>query len=135
MVTTYESINPYWQGDYTNIHFKFIPPTPNAYADKDLYLMGQLTDYQLNESTKMRFNPEKGIYENTQFLKQGYYSYGYMLVDKKDESKRIDLDGNYWETENNYTILIYYKSFTDQSDQLIGVAKINTRSDRPGFSF
>ena len=58
-----------------------------------------------------------------------------MLVDKKDESKRIDLDGNYWETENNYTILVYYKSFTDQSDQLIGVAKINTRSDRPGFSF
>ena len=135
LVTTYESINPYWQGDYTNIHFKFVPPNAIAYPGKDLYLMGQLTDYQLNDSNKMNFNQEKGIYENTQFLKQGYYSYGYTLVDKSDPSKRIDMDGNYWETENNYTILVYYKSFIDQADQLIGVAKINTRSDRPGFSF
>ena len=135
LVTTYESINPYWQGDYANLHFKFVPPSGNVYTGKDLYLMGQLTDYQLNESSKMNFNAVKGVYENTQFLKQGYYSYGYTLVDKNDASKRTDIDGNYWETENNYTILVYYKSFTDQSDQLIGVAKINTRSDRPGFSF
>ncbi len=135
LVTTYENINPYWQGDYANIHFKFVPPGGNAYAGKDLYLVGQLTDYQLNENTKMHFNPEKGMYENTRYLKQGYYSYGYTLADKNDASKRTDTDGNYWETENNYTILVYYKSFADQSDQLIGVAKINTRSDRPGFSF
>ncbi len=135
LVTTYESINPYWQGDYANIHFKYVTPTQTPYADKDLYLIGQLTGYQLNENSKMHFNIEKGIYENTLNLKQGYYSYGYTLVDKNDVSKRTDLDGNYWETENNYTILVYYKSFTDQSDQLIGVAKINTRSDRPGFSF
>jgi hypothetical protein len=135
LVTTYESINPYWQGDYANIHFRYVPSGNNAFADKDLYLIGQLTGYQLNESSKMHFNTEKGIYENTQFLKQGYYSYGYALVDKNDPSKRNDLDGNYWETENSYTILVYYKSFTDQADQLIGISQINNRSDRPGFSF
>ena len=135
LVTTYESINPYWQGDYANIHFKYVPPAQTAYTDKDLYLIGQLTGYQLNENNKMHFNTEKGLYENTQYLKQGYYSYGYTLVDKSDALKRKDMEGNYWETENSYTILVYYKSFMDQSDQLIGVAKINTRSDRPGFSF
>lgn len=135
LVTTYESINPYWQGDYANIHFKYVPPAQTAYIDKDLYLIGQLTGYQLNENNKMHFNTEKGLYENTQYLKQGYYSYGYTLVDKSDALKRKDMEGNYWETENSYTILVYYKSFMDQSDQLIGVAKINTRSDRPGFSF
>ena len=135
LVTTFESINPYWQGDYANIHFKFIPPNKLPYPDKDIYLIGQLTGYRLNENTKMQFNTQKGIYENTQYLKQGYYNYGYTLVDKNDPSKRTDLDGDYWETENNYTILVYYKSFTDQADQLIGIANINTRSDRPGFSF
>ena len=135
IVTTYESINPYWQGDYANVHFKYITPNQAPYPDKDLYLIGQLTGYQLNENSKMNFNTEKGMYENTQYLKQGYYSYGYMLVNKEDPLKRTEPDGNYWETENNYTVLVYYKSFTDQSDQLIGVAKINTRSDRPGFSF
>lgn len=135
IVTTYESINPYWQGDYANIHFSYVPPANTPYAGKDLYLIGQLTDYQLNDNSRMQFNTEKGIYENVQFLKQGYYSYGYMLVDKNDPSVRVEPDGNYWETENSYTVLVYYKSFTDQSDQLIGVSNINTRSDRPGFSF
>lgn len=135
LVTTYESINPYWQGDYANVHFKYVSPGQTPYADKDIYLIGQLTGYQLNENSKMNFNAEKGIYENTQYLKQGYYNYGYMLVDKNDVTKRTELDGNYWETENNYTVLVYYKSFMDQSDQLIGVSKINTRSDRAGFSF
>lgn len=135
LVTTYESINPYWQGDYAKIHFNFVTPSQTPYVGKDLYLIGQLTDYNLSDKNKMQFNTEKGKYENTQYLKQGYYSYSYMLVDKNNTSKRSYLEGNYWETENNYTILVYYKSFTDQADQLIGVSKINTRSDRPGFSF
>ena len=135
LCTTYETINPYWQGDYATVHFTFVTPSQTEYADNELYLTGQLTDYQLNNSSKMIFNTDKGIYEGTQFLKQGYYNYGYTLVDKNDPSIRTDLEGNYWETENTYTILVYYKSFTDQSDQLISVSKISSRSDRPGFSF
>ncbi len=133
--TTYETINPYWQADYATTHFKFVTPDRNAYANKELYLIGDLTNYELTDNNKMTFNSDKGYYEGKQFLKQGYYSYGYKLVDKNDATKQTDLDGNYWETENNYTVLIYYKSFTDQSDQLIGIAKISTRTDRPGFSF
>lgn len=135
LVTTYESINPFWQADYATVHFKFAPPEQKPYAGKDLYLIGQLTDYGFNENTKMQFNADKGYYECSQFLKQGYYSYGYTLMDKNTGAITTSLDGNYWETENSYTILVYYKSFTDQADQLIGVSKINTRNDRPGFSF
>ena len=134
-VTTYESINPYWQGDYATVQFNFITPTQQPYPDKDLYLFGQLTDYKLNASAKMEFNPEKGMYEGTQFLKQGYYNYSYMLVDKNNPAKQAELEGDYWETENTYTILVYYKSFTDQADQLIGIGKLSTRTDRAGFSF
>ncbi len=134
-VVTYESINPYWQGDYATTEFSFLTPSQKPYPDKDLYLFGQLTDYKLNEATKMQFNEEKGIYENDQYLKQGYYSYGYMLVDKNDPTQQTLLDDNYWETENTYTILVYYKSFTDQYDQLIGIGKLNTRSDVPGIIF
>jgi len=135
LATTYESINPYWQGDYATVQFSYVTPDRAEYAGKDLYLFGQLTDYKLNDAAQMQFNFEKGQYETLQFLKQGYYSYGYMLVDKNDPKQKTELEGNYWETENSYTILVYYKSFTDQSDQLIGVSKLNTRSDRPGFSF
>ncbi|MEO6731060.1 MAG: DUF5103 domain-containing protein [Ferruginibacter sp.] len=134
-VTTYETINPYWQGDFATVQFSFVTPTQVPYAGKELYLFGQLTDYKLNEASRMKFNTEKGMYEGSSFLKQGYYSYGYMLVDKNDPTQKSELEGNYWETENSYTILVYYKSFTDQSDQLIGIGKLDTRTDRPGFSF
>jgi hypothetical protein len=133
--TTYESINPYWQADYATVHFSFIPPLQTAYENKDLYLIGQLTGYELTDANKMLFNTDKGIYEGTQFLKQGYYDYSYLLVDKNDPTQRTELEGNYWETQNVYTILVYYKSFTDQSDQLVGIAKVSSRIDKPGISF
>jgi hypothetical protein len=141
LVETYETINPYWQGDFATVHFTLAMPNAQPYAGKDIYLAGQLTDYTFNEKTKMVFNNEKGAYECTAFLKQGYYNYTYIAVDKNNPptgpggQQRTDLEGNYWETENSYTILMYYKGFNDRADQLIGVGKINSRTDRPGISF
>lgn len=135
LIETYESINPYWQGDFATVHFSFAAPNGIPYPDKDIYLAGQLTNYEFNEKTKMVFNSEKGVYECTAFLKQGYYNYTYIAVDKNNPANRRDLEGDFWETENSYTILMYYKSFTDRTDQLIGIGMINSRSDRPGISF
>lgn len=135
LVETYETINPYWQGDFATVHFSLAAPNGTAYADKDIYLAGQLTNYEFNDKTRMVFNAEKAVYETTAFLKQGYYNYTYIAVDKNNPANRRDLEGDYWETENSYTILMYYKSFTDRSDQLIGVGKINSRTDKPGISF
>lgn len=134
-VTTYETINPYWQGDYATVHFSFATPDRQPYKDKDLYLLGQLNDYQYSEANRMVFNEEKGLYEGSQYLKQGYYDYIYQLADRNNPDERSALEGNYWETENIYTVLVYYRSFTDRSDQLIGVARVSSRLDRPGISF
>ncbi len=133
--TTYETINPYWQGDYATVHFSFATPDRQPYKDKDLYLVGQLNDYQYSEANRMVFNEEKGLYEGSQYLKQGYYDYIYQLADRNNPDERSALEGNYWETENIYTVLVYYRSFTDRSDQLIGVARVSSRLDRPGISF
>ena len=134
-VETYETINPYWQSDYATVHFVLAPPEGIPYAGKDVYLAGQLTDYELNSKTRMTFNEARKRYECTAFLKQGYYNYTYIAVDKNNPLQRTDLEGDYWETENTYTILMYYRSFTDRNDQLIGVSRINSRTDKPGISF
>jgi len=135
LIETLETINPYWQGDFATVHFTLTTPTAQPYAGKDIYLAGQFTDFNFNDKTKMVFNTEKGVYETTAFLKQGYYSYTYISVDKNNPQQRMDLEGNYWETENTYTILMYYKGFNDRNDQLIGLSKIGSRTDRPGISF
>ena len=135
-IVTYESVNPFWQGDYATVHFSLAPPDGVPYYKKNVYLAGYITGYDLlSDNWKMTFNEETRIYECTAFLKQGYYNYTYITVDENNPAGKTELEGNYWETENSYTILVYYKSFTDRSDQLIGVSSINSRNDRPGFSF
>ena len=134
-IVTYESINPFWQGDYATVHFSLTTAGGDPYLKRNIYLAGSITGYELSDKWKMNFNEETRKYECSAFLKQGYYNYTYISVDENDPSKRTELEGNYWETENSYTILVYYKSFTDRTDQLIGVGSINSRNDRPGFGF
>lgn len=134
-IATYETINPLWQGDYATVYFSYVPPNGIPYATQDLYLVGGFTGYNLSEKWKLTFNKDLKLYETKAFLKQGYYNYEYALQDRTETGNITQLEGNYWETENSYTILIYYKSFTDRSDQLIGVSQVNSRRDRPGFSF
>ncbi len=128
-------INPYWEGDYATVYFSFVPPNGVAYTNNDLYLFGQLTNYSLTDSLKMVFNADKRLYETHLFLKQGYYDYTYLATDKNDKSLRSDLDGNYFETENLYTILVYYKSFIGRSDELIGFATFDSKIDDPSANF
>ncbi|RYF83536.1 MAG: DUF5103 domain-containing protein [Chitinophagaceae bacterium] len=134
-ISTYETINPLWQGDYATVYFSYLPPDGLPYPQQDVYLRGAFTGYALNEKWRMKYNEETKMYEASAFLKQGYYNYEYVLAKQGNDKQATALEGNYWETENSYTILIYYKSFTDRSDQLIGVSQVNSRKDRPGFSF
>ncbi|MBU3713782.1 MAG: DUF5103 domain-containing protein [Ferruginibacter sp.] len=134
-IVTYESINPFWQGDYASVHFNLKVDNHYPSNTKDIFLAGQFTGYQFTDEWKMNFNKESGKYECKTFLKQGYYNYTYIMVDKNNPELQMPLEGNYWEAENSYTILVYYKSFTDRNDRLIGCSIINSRTDKPGFSF
>ena len=135
VTTTFESINPLWQGDYATIHFSLATPDNKPYVGRSVYVAGQFTGYDLSYQWKMNFNDSLKRYELPAFLKQGYYNYTYITVDDNDARSRLELEGNYFETENLYTVLIYYKSFTDRSEQLIGIGEFNSRNDRPGFTF
>lgn len=128
-------VNPFYEGDYATVYFSFAPPNGQAYTNKDIYLFGQLTNYNFIDSLKMKFDPSKSIYETHLLLKQGYYDYTYITVDKSNPSIRTELDGNYFETENVYTVLVYYKPFIGRADELIGVYSLDSRTDQPGLSF
>jgi len=135
IIEAIRGINPLWEGDYATVNFSFVPPGGVAYADKDIYLFGQLTNYNFPDSLKMTFDPGKGKYETHLFMKQGYYDYTYIGVDKNNPAIHNELDGNYYETENVYTVLVYYRSFISRADELIGVATFDSRTDQPGLSF
>lgn len=123
--------NPWWQGDYANVHFIFAPVDNQPFHDKDIYIAGEMTSYITDVKYKMIYNPEKGIYENTLLLKQGFYSYIYLTELINDQQAKEDFsqtEGNYWETENIYTVLVYYRSLAGRSDELVGAVTLNTRN-------
>ena len=128
-IQTTESINPNWQTDYANVHFSFVPENHTPFLDKDVYVFGSLTGYALNDSTKMTFNAEKGAYQLALLLKQGYYNYSYITVDQNNPDRPASFavtEGNHLETENDYTILVYYRQLGGRSDELVGFTKLNS---------
>jgi hypothetical protein len=128
--------NPWWQGDYGNVHFTFVPGGNQPFPDKDIYIIGEMTDYAFNDSTKLQYNAEKGVYEKTLFLKQGFYSYTYVTKDRKVKNAKAtgsDIDGDFWQTENSYTILVYFKSLSGRHDELVGALTINSKTNQVGY--
>lgn len=128
-------VNPFYEGDYATVYFSFAPPNGQAYTNKNIYLFGQLTNYNYIDSFQMKFDPAKSVYETHLLLKQGYYDYTYVAVDKDNPFVRSELDGNYFETENVYTILVYYQPFIGRADELIGVYSLDSRTTQQGLGF
>lgn len=128
-----ESINPWWQGDYAWVHFSFVPPAKQAFPGKSVYMIGEITGNQISDSSLMHFSTLEGAYTKDLLLKQGYYSYTYGLKDNREQGLAADVtipEGNYWETENEYTIFVYYRSLSGRHDELVGIATINSRLGR-----
>lgn len=128
-----ESINPLWQADYATVNFSFVAPNNQLLPNKDVYILGELTNYEISDKTRLKFNPDKGIYETSLFLKQGYYDYAYVTIDRNDPKKMAQFDfteGNYWESENDYTILVYYRALGGRTDELVGIGKVNSLTGR-----
>jgi Domain of unknown function (DUF5103) len=129
-ISTTELVNNWWQVDYANVHFSYIPEKNQPYAGKDVFIMGEFTGNNTIENSKMVYNAATGIYEKTLLLKQGFYWYDYVTKDKKNKEAQAsytETEGNYWETENQYCVLVYYKSFSGRHDQLVGATCNNSR--------
>ncbi len=132
-IQTTEIANPYWQSDYATVNFSFMPSGIAPMNDKDIYLFGALTNYSFNEAARLKFNEEKGVYETSFFLKNGYYDYCYVTIDRNSSKPQASFEfteGNYWESENTYTILVYYRPLGGRADELIGMTKVNSLTGR-----
>jgi hypothetical protein len=126
--------NPFWQSDYGYVHFTYVPSNRLAIPGKDVYIWGELTQYQANEQNKMEFNEAEGVYQKTLFLKQGYYNYSYVTQTaaqaKTGTNTTENLEGNFWAAENTYMVLVYFRPFGARSDELIGFTTVNSIAGR-----
>jgi hypothetical protein len=94
--------------DYLNVSFSF-RPADNFYGS--VYLTGAFNNWQILPAYEM--TNSGGLYNKTIELKRGIFDYQYVTADFiNGEIKNqdwIQLEGNFWETENDYYIFIFYQ--------------------------
>ena len=113
------------RADYAWVHFTL--PFNAPLANGSLYVLGELTNWGIDENAKLEYNFERKAYETAIYLKQGYYNYVYAYQEPLDKQLDISfIEGNYFEAENSYTILVYYRPFGTRFDKLIGIQTVNS---------
>ena len=119
VVKNINAINDQIESDYAWVYFSLSAPTFRL--NKDIYVTGMFNNYNLTPEYKMNYNPEKAVYEKAVLIKQGFTNFQYTIADNKgmvDNENAID--GNFYQTENNYTILVYYRDGIGRYDRVVG---------------
>jgi hypothetical protein len=94
--------------------------------DGEVFISGDFSLQSFNSAYKMAYNTLNSAYEITLLLKQGYYTYEYILAEKPGQWSYSQLGGNYAETQNEYLILLYYTDRQRGYDRLAGYTLFNT---------
>lgn len=121
------------ESDYAMVHFKLASDTMIDSAS--VYLFGGLTDWRYQSRYRMDYNRRGNAYELSAYVKQGYYNYQYMVVPDKLESRTrekggigqtFEFEGDFYQTEQIYTLFLYESPMGARYDRLIGFAKVNS---------
>ena len=116
------------EADYTYVHFTL--PYQYPLVNGNLYIFGALTQWDFTREGMMQYDYEEDTYNATLFLKQGYYNYAYVFLEDGTEAGDMTLiEGNHWDTNNEYTVLVYYREPGTYYDQLIGVQYISAHKN------
>lgn len=113
------------ESEYVNVKFTL---RHDVLANGNFYIFGALTDWALNNSNKMEYNYDENSYEALLYVKQGYYNYEFaFLKDGENVADETVVEGNHYETRNEYTILVYFRPVGGRYDQLVGLTKLYSR--------
>ena len=112
------------EADYVRIHFnlKFYEDI----GDKEIHLYGNFNNWTIDESTYMIYDELNDSYTNSRLFKQGFYNYKYVLVDRDGSIDEGAICGNFWQTENEYTVLIYFRDLGARYDRIIGLGRASS---------
>ena len=117
-IDSYNATDPNLGADYIDVHFTLdFPQLMNG----DIYVNGDFTSNRHDEEYRMKYDPKTRLYTLSIPLKQGSYNYQYVAVKEGDSKGSTELvEGNKYETQNEYDISVYYRSPIARGDRLIG---------------
>ena len=125
-VNVWDRNNPRTEAEYVWVSFSL--PVEQPLIDANIYVVGAMTDWQLDSTSLMEYNPQRRAYTKRLQLKQGYYAYQLLPLPTDPVGQPLSntatarLEGDHRETPNRYTVRVYYRSPADRADRLLAVA-------------
>lgn len=121
VITALNTENPNIEADYVWIHFSLKPN--DAFKNKTIHVYGNFNNYVIDESTKLTYDTTYHIYTNKMLLKQGFYNYKYVAINNNGDLDEGAISGNFYQTENNYKVIVYYRDLGARYDKIIGIGE------------
>lgn len=114
-----DSQNPDTEADYGVVHFALeTDEMPGAMVFVD----GDFTMRRFDPNARMVYNHSRGRYERAMLLKQGAYNYQYLTVPPgARRGYTAQVEGDNYQTENEYFVRVYHRRRGERYDRLIGV--------------
>lgn len=121
-VNVWDRTNKQTEADY--VYVNFMLPMRSPFMNGSVHVVGELTQWKLNEGSRMEYDPEMKAYRLRLMLKQGYYAYQLLFV-PTGESRGLTetLEGNHYEMPNDYRVYVYYRGLNDRYDRLVAYGK------------
>lgn len=123
-VREYDSDASDTEADYIITHFALDMPEQTTY---DIFIDGDMVQRRFTPESRMVYNRADGLYENAMLLKQGAYNYRYLAVPHGSmKGVTAAIEGDHYQTVNQYLIKIYYRHPGSRYDRLVGVTMVTS---------
>lgn len=113
------------ESEYTRVYFSL--KDDRDIGNSEVHIYGGFNNFVTDESTQLTYNKESQRYEGHYLFKQGFYDYKYILKDPEGNIDYGFFSGDFDKTENEYSVIIYYRDPGERYDRVIGIGTASSR--------
>lgn len=92
----------------------------------ELFVVGQFNGWNKTSSNQMHYDEIRKCYTASILMKQGYYEYAYQFAFSSNENPKL-FDGNFYQTQNKYSVFVYYRQPGSRYDRLVGILSCDSK--------
>ncbi|KOY51069.1 DUF5103 domain-containing protein [Polaribacter dokdonensis] len=116
------------EADYARMHFTLEAEEP--FNDKKVHVYGAFNNFEIDDETELTYNFDDSTYRGSVLMKQGFYNYTFATVDEFGIVNTNEINGSFFQTENQYTVIVYFKPFGSLYDRVIGMGSVSFNQNR-----
>lgn len=121
IIRTLEGNDNNTEADYGLMHFSI--HVDEMFKEKEVYVYGAFNNFSISDKNRMYYNPKNQTYNGSILLKQGFYNYTFATIGTDNVVNTNEINGTFFQTENEYTVLVYHKPSGSLYDRVIGVGR------------